>query len=337
MQKIAIIGAGIFGTSIALELSRNDFQVDLFEVEDDIMLKASKKNHNRIHYGYHYPRSIETANQSLEGLISFYGRYKESIINTFPNYYCISNQNSNVTTKEYIDFCEKVGLTLKESYPSQKILNRDLIESSFLVEEPIFDWDVLQGLVKKELENSNVNLKLNCDFRTTKSSYDFIINSTFAKVNEINSFLGVEEIKLKLQDVVVPIFNYDSDKFGLTVMDGPFCSIMPRGFNKNNFLLYHVKESLISSNIDEAEFINKIFDESKNYYPFLSKDMFVGLWRTERALPVNSNDERLSEIYFYNNKNYLCVFSAKITTCVKIAKQIRLGLQTGDFGKKIIV
>ena len=113
MKKIAVIGAGIFGCSIALELNKNGFEVDLYESENDIMLKASKNNHNRIHYGYHYPRSVETANQSLEGLISFYGIFKDSIINSFPNYYCISNQNSNVSTKQYIDFCEKVGLTLK--------------------------------------------------------------------------------------------------------------------------------------------------------------------------------------------------------------------------------
>ena len=76
-KKIAIVGAGIFGCSIALELDKEGYQILLFEKEEDIMLKATKNNHNRIHYGYHYPRSLETTKQSLDGLISFLANYSE--------------------------------------------------------------------------------------------------------------------------------------------------------------------------------------------------------------------------------------------------------------------
>ncbi len=51
-MKIAVVGAGIFGCSIALELDKCGYEVILFEKEEDILLKASKHNHNRIHYGY---------------------------------------------------------------------------------------------------------------------------------------------------------------------------------------------------------------------------------------------------------------------------------------------
>ena len=59
-----------------------------------------------MHLGYHYPRSIETAKQSLDGLITFLTNYKDAIVSHFPNYYMIAKWNSHVTSKEYINFIE---------------------------------------------------------------------------------------------------------------------------------------------------------------------------------------------------------------------------------------
>ena len=71
-MKIIVIGAGIFGVTTALTLSENGYDVTLVECENNIMTKASKCNHNRLHFGFHYPRSIKTAKQSLDGYDLFY-------------------------------------------------------------------------------------------------------------------------------------------------------------------------------------------------------------------------------------------------------------------------
>ena len=65
-MRVKIIGAGIFGCMIAGELKRAGHEVVLIEKNSDIMQGASKFNHNRIHFGFHYPRSLSTAQQSLE-------------------------------------------------------------------------------------------------------------------------------------------------------------------------------------------------------------------------------------------------------------------------------
>jgi hypothetical protein len=337
MKKIAVVGAGIFGCSIALELSKFGYEVDLYDCESDIMLRASKNNHNRIHYGYHYPRSVETARQSLEGLISFYSIFGTAIVDGFPNFYMISTDDSKVTTEEYKEFCLQSGLSYSLEFPDSSLINRELIDSSFKVEEPIFDWTILQRIAKTNLLNSSVRFFLNTDFRSTTLSYDFVVNSSFAGLNEVNTFLGADSVSMKYQNVVVPIFKHNMSKIGLTVMDGPFCSLMPKGKEQNLFLLYHVKESLMLDDISEVEIVDRIFENSRIYYPFLNRDMFVNLWKAERALPVNSNDERLSELFIYPDLNLVSVFSAKITTCVKIAKQIRVGLETGNFNNKFVV
>ena len=346
MKKILIIGGGLFGCSIALELYKYGYDVTLIEQNSDIMGGASKYNHNRIHYGYHYPRSPETATQSLDGLLSFLFKYKEAIVTNFPNYYAIASSQSNISALEYRKFCDQVGISYYSEYPSSYIMNSELLEDSYKVEEPIFDWDILKDLIKKELNNYNIKLKLNTKYTQDIEGFDFTINCTYSEINKINKIAGVPLLEFKLQDVIVPVFEYNHPKIGLTVMDGPFCSVMPKGNIPNHFLLYHAKYSILKetkeNNIEPLEDISSniknIKEDSSRYFPFIKDIHFVDYWRTIRAIPINSNDARISNIITYpKNPNFITVFSGKISTCVKIAKQIKQGLISGDFNNNIIV
>ena len=53
-MKIAIIGSGFFGNTIAIQLSKNkEYSITLYERENKILQNASKKT-NEFHLGYHY-------------------------------------------------------------------------------------------------------------------------------------------------------------------------------------------------------------------------------------------------------------------------------------------
>jgi len=345
-RKIAIVGAGIFGCSIALELAKEGHNVTVFEQDQDIMLRATKNNHNRIHYGYHYPRSLETTKQSLDGLISFLANYSEAVLFGFENYYAIAKDDSLTSAAQFKEFCKEAGISYKIAYPDKMLMNPDLISESYLVEEPIYDWSRLQQIVKSKLDKSNIKLKLNSSFLESSESFDFVINCTYSNINTICRHLGVQELNFHMQDVIIPIFETDLTKTGLTVMDGPFCSIMPKGFEPGRFLLYHAKYSIVEenmsaelkmdANIEECKYL--IIDASSRYFPFLNNVKVVDHWRTSRAIPISNNDQRLSEIINYvENPNFITVFSGKVTTAVKIAKQINVGLQTGYFNSHLYV
>ena len=318
---IKIIGAGLFGCSIGYELNRRGHDVTIIEQDNEIMQRASKCNHNRLHLGYHYPRSIETAKQSLDGLLTFLINYKEAIVSNFPNVYLVAKENSKVTAEEFIAFCEKVNIshipTSLDCLHKNHLVDKNLIDLAITTDEPIFDYEILKSLVKKKIKG--IDIKFNMVFDGRLDDCDYLINTTYAGINTVSKQLGIPEIKVKLQDVFIPCFKMDSDPFGLTLMDGPFCSVIPRGNHKNEFLLYSVQHSLIDRNLD----MDNIYKQSEKYFPFLKDTDRLGFWRTLRVIPENKNDQRLSEIYTYKeNPKVISVLSGKISTCHKIGQLI---------------
>ncbi|CAB4130324.1 FAD dependent oxidoreductase [uncultured Caudovirales phage] len=337
-KKIIVIGAGIFGVTIALTLDNENFDVTLVEKDNKILNNASMCNHNRLHYGFHYPRSLETAKQSLDGFEIFKSKFENCILNEFKNYYLI-DKNSKVSKSQYNFFCNEIGVEFVESYPYDMI-NNDTIDYSILTKEPVFDYSSIENTLNNNLKNSNVKLILNNEINNFSelSEFDIIINTTYHQINKINNILNVEKINLKFQDVVIPIFEININKIGLTVMDGDFCSVMPKGFEKNTFLLYHVKNSVLKESVgiyppsewlqnDENinDNINSIYLESSKYFPFLNDCKKIGFWRTIRALPINNDDGRLSTFThnIIGGKEIFSVLSGKITTCWLIAEKIK--------------
>ena len=103
--NIAIIGAGWFGCHIASELldEQNKYTIKLFEKEKDIFLGASGNNQNRLHLGYHYPRSYVTRKQSQKYFKEFVKKYPNFSNRIDNNIYAIADDAKNITDfKTYI-------------------------------------------------------------------------------------------------------------------------------------------------------------------------------------------------------------------------------------------
>lgn len=235
----------------------------------------------------------------------------------------------------------------------KNLLDRSKIEACFKVPEPIFDYDILKQILEKQIaQQSNVTLHLNtsCNGLSLKNNcfvaqlndkvreYDIVINAAYANINQINSYLGIPLKKLLYEDVFIPYFLYPLSRTGLTIMDGDFCSVMPKGINKNEFLLYHVKYSVLSSFLGELDqispipisddVIDNLYQQSAEFYPFLREVKHVNFWRTIRAVHENSDDARLSEIFTYPEvDNYYTILSGKVSTCVQVALEIKHKLE----------
>ena len=133
-------------------------------------------------------------------LITFLLQFKDSIVSDFPNYYMVSKKNSRVTTEEYIYFCDRLGIGYDYEYPEEYLVDRERIDSSLRVREYVFDYDILQSLVKSQLKD--VDLRLNTVFDGKTDGYDYIINTSYSNTNIISKQLGISQLSLKFQDVI---------------------------------------------------------------------------------------------------------------------------------------
>ena len=106
-MKIAIIGSGYFGTTLALILNKKH-SVDLYEKEKDILNGASKVNQFRFHLGFHYPRSPKTINEINLSQKLFLNFFPSKVFGKTKNYYSIANKNSKTSFSKYLKFLKKI-------------------------------------------------------------------------------------------------------------------------------------------------------------------------------------------------------------------------------------
>jgi len=350
LKSVAVVGAGIFGVSCALALSRH-LRVTLFERNNTILGGASYGNQNRSHYGYHYPRSIATGRECLESLPSFKGLYGSALLTDFQNYYCVARNNSKTSARQYIEFCDELSLPHKSEWPPGRFLNRDEIELSIRVPEPIFDIFALRRIASRKIKSqSQIKLRLGTavvggregeDGRkvltvesergSANESFDYVINATYSKLNEISDWFGLGKRTFQYELVEVPVVELPTDRrTGATVMDGPFCSVLPFGGSKQT-LLYHAEESVLDTSISYDYKVNQCFDsnwqrileKSERYIPIVRNAKYIRSIIVVRVVdPASETDDARKSEIMDSESGCWSIFSGKIITAVSLASKL---------------
>ena len=345
--KIGVIGSGIFGLVIAEKLSCLADEVNIFEKNSNSNLNATVYNHNRHHYGFHYPRSSETVIQCLKSKVSFEKKYKNFLDFNFKNYYAISDEHSKTTAKKYEKFLKKFKLKYKKTLDSD-FFNKKKIEEIFHVNEGVYDTKKLLNFILNKIRtnkkvkvfynNEIINISHNSKITLKNKSndyyenYDFIINCTYQNINNLIEAEQRETYEYNLQEMLVLQIK-NCQRFGATIIDGNFPSILPVANTKDYYYLAHVKYSQIYTKICKKfpvyltnKKMNKsnyleILKKSENYLPILKKSELIRSFFSIRVVKKNNNDSRASEIKEVS-KNIYSVFSGKIITVEKISNQI---------------
>lgn len=236
-----VIGAGFYGCEIALQMKRLGHErLILVEQRSNILERASFVNQARVHNGYHYPRSIPTAVRSHVNFERFIEAYRHAMLLDMTKIYAIA-KGSRVSASQFVRFCETVGIPCREP-PAHlaRLFDSGLIDASFLAEEIAFDSRRLADDLWRRLVEAKVDLRLEtraqviaADDRgvTVTVGSDtlrarFVFNCTYAEL----PFAGIAlraGVKRELTEMLLlrppPVLA----KVGVTVMDGPFFSVMP--------------------------------------------------------------------------------------------------------------
>ena len=257
--KIAVIGAGWFGCHIGYKLIQKKFKVQIFVKEKDIFQNASGNNTNRLHLGFHYPRSFQTRKMSFEGYKKFIKEYPNLSKPLKDNIYVIAKSKLNKTKS---NLYEKSMLRSKLSFSKLDPKNTDLIniERTFNTNERAIDHVKAKVFFKKKLQKNiffNKNIKsikkIQNKYKIDNKIYDFVINCSYQQ-----SF-KIKNLDLTYEHCLFSLYKAKSKNHkSYTIMDGPFYTLLK--WNQNLFGLYSVKDSRIVS----SKRFNKVNRSLKN-------------------------------------------------------------------------
>jgi hypothetical protein len=192
----------------------------------------------------HYPRDLQTASEALSNYHDFLGRFKNAVIE-LEQYYAISNAGSITSPREYLEFAERLGIDF-EQLPPDSLFSGDDISLLVRVPEATFDFEIIRMQLLNEMTSkSNINLRLNSAVKTVNDMsgtpsitllngeserYDLVIISVYGMTQKLGKdiFPALPSIKYQLCEVALGRLEGWS-RVGITVMDGPFWSVMPFG------------------------------------------------------------------------------------------------------------
>lgn len=241
-----IIGGGIYGLYAALRCGRRGEKVVVLEADEEVFRRGTYANQARVHQGYHYPRSLSTAAKSAHYFRRFCRDFSFCINRDFSQIYAVARDFSWTNADQFVRFCEAAEIPC-ESVDPGKYFQPGLAAGAFLTQEFTFDALLLRDYFLKELsELSTVTLERSAwvsgifemptcwelelkDGR--KFQAPFVLNATYASLNQILKLAHFQEFNIKYELCEIALCHPRSllSDVGITVMDGPFFSIMPFG------------------------------------------------------------------------------------------------------------
>lgn len=362
--KNVIIGGGFYGLSIALFL-RDELGVkDILVIEkaSSMMTRASYVNQARVHNGYHYPRSVLTAFRSSVNFPRFVKDYKEAIVNDFDKYYGIAKILSKVNAKQFKNFIVKIGSDIDDApVEISNLFNSRLVEKIFKVKEYVFDAWVLRDLLLKKINekpgiiihnNEEVEKLSSQDgsilVSTSKKSYiaEKVLNCTYSQINTLHRKSGIPLVPLKheLTEMCLVKVPKSLEHFGITMMDGPFFSLIPfpsRGLHSLSHVRYTPHCSYLDDentpeerqnphryfeNIRYNSNYKKMYADVVRYMPSLKDIEYVeSIWEVKTVLLKNEGDDGRPILFkpHLGIYNYTCIMGGKVDNIYDAFDEIR--------------
>ncbi|MBC3451319.1 FAD-dependent oxidoreductase [Pseudomonas mosselii] len=251
-QTAVIIGGGFYGAAIAIYLAkqRGLRHVLLIEQEAALLARASYHNQARVHNGYHYPRSFTTAYRSRINLPRFVKDWPDAVRQDFTKLYAIARRNSKVTARQFERFCRDIGARIEPATAElQGLFEPRLVEKVFLVDEYAFDSTKLATWAADELEQGGTQVRYETkaleisrapdnllsvvteakDGTRNQIACRYVFNCTYSGLNHFKGDFPGVQARLKQEITEMPLMRMPAPLAGLgiTVMDGPFFSMMP--------------------------------------------------------------------------------------------------------------
>lgn len=359
-----IIGGGFYGSMVALHLSKalGIKKIAILERNEDIFSRASFNNQYRIHNGYHYPRSFNTANRSRMNFRKFIDDWPEAVVNkNTSSLYAIPKLHSKVNAKQFLKFCRsinaKIGLAKKKH---KRLFQVNNFEEIFEVEEYCFDPKALKRKIKKELIQANISiitrseafqinllkggvLKVSTNQAGNSEGYyysDLVFNCSYSGLGQLKGDAAgpLTSLKHEIAEIAFVKLTKEFSNLGITIMDGPFFSFLPTSLDYVHSLS-HVRYSPHISwhdnkNInpykkmessDNFTRVERMVRSAEKYVPLLTRSKYIGSkFEIKTLLEKNEVDDGRPILFEkdLNLPNLIYVLGSKIDNIYDVLGKI---------------
>lgn len=240
-----IIGAGLYGLYAALYAGKLGQRVLVLERDPAPFMRATYINQARVHMGYHYPRSFSTAIKSAHYFERFCKDFGFCIHDTFDQVYATGSRFSWTNAREFERFCAAAEIRCDGVAP-ERFFRPGMCDGAYLTTEYTYDAQILKHWFIEQLRQlSHVEIRYGCrperierdngEWRVSFSSgagrSPFLLNATYAGVNDVHKMVDLPPFRIKYEkcEIILCRVNDKLKDIGITVMDGPFFSLMPFG------------------------------------------------------------------------------------------------------------
>ena len=315
---IAVIGAGFYGSYIALKLADKGHKVILIDPEQDNK-SATLHCQARLHSGMFYVRSIKDLLSCARYFTKFLKLFKPFIYSEFNSYYLI-DKNSKVDFDSYKNICKETGLKTKEV--QLDYINSNSVQGILKTNEfSINTSELLFSLRDKCKNHSNITFIKDHVSRITENGSEIKIDLTFnnpVKVNRCilasygNNFKFLKDLGYQVpsfNNYKIPVIKFRDNlpKDCHAVVDGDFWS----SISLKDYKLLTNKFNLETENV-----WNKSLDLMKVYIPELEAEL-IQIDTVEKYVLTNSREAQITKY-----GNIYAVFSGKLTNIFDILNQI---------------
>lgn len=329
-QDAVVIGGGFYGSAIAIYLARQRGfkRIVLIERESALLQRASYNNQARVHNGYHYPRSFTTAYRSRINLPKFVRDWPEALKQDFTKLYAIARRNSKVTARQFERFCRETNARLDPPDASLRALFEPrLIENVFVVQEYAFDSGKLAAWARRELQEAGVEVRLESRVESISNRGDsqlqvvtqpkqgkaesisarYVLNCAYSGLNQFTGDFPGTQTRLKQEVTEMALMKAppELEGLGITVMDGPFFSVMPfpsRGLHTLSHVRYtphmHWDDELgndpykILGGYHRESRVDRMIRDVERYLPVMHHATYVeSLFEIKTVLAKNEVDD----------------------------------------------
>jgi hypothetical protein len=238
-MRAAVVGAGVYGCTVAVELARAGHRVDLYERHQGLLLGATRGNQARLHAGFHYPRSPETARAALADAARFLGRFRAAVDWSNRHCYAVARTGSLTSAQAYLDFCDDLG--------GHELVEPPLLQGTSVavaVPEAFIDVRKLRHQLTAELRAAGVGVHLGQAVNPDALNGDLVVAATYGQG-------WPAPLRWEVCEVAVVQLGTHYARRSFVVVDGPFCSLDPVP-GTGLHALYDVDRSVHTANVGLA-------------------------------------------------------------------------------------